>query len=84
MTTTDDDVSRETSPGPVPMVEGKFAIYTTPGGGYHLVYRPTTAEEDHHFEIPDAAAALLNQVMGGDAPTGIMGRMLRPLLGKRG
>lgn len=82
MTTTDDDVSRETSPGPELIVEGKFAIYQTPNGGYHLVYRPSTSEEDHHFEVPAAASAIFQQVMGGASPGGFMGRMLRPILGR--
>lgn len=81
------DVSRETSPaptGPEPLLEGKFAIYPTPAGSYHLVYRLVNGEEDIHFEIPTPMAAILNQMMAGVAPTGMMARVLRPILGRRG
>lgn len=68
------DVSRETSPVPEPVMSGKFAIYQTPQGGYHLAYRTDDAEEDRHIDVPAHLVKMLNTV--GANPKGLMGKMM--------
>lgn len=68
------DVSRETSE-PTPILSGRFAIYETPAGGYHLAYRTEEGpDEDQHFDVPAHLVKVFNHIGGN--PRGIMGRLL--------
>lgn len=44
---------------------GTFALFDTPAGGLHLVYRPEGAQQDVHQEIPAAAVALFTAAQAG-------------------
>ncbi len=39
-------------PAPVPVMRGRFAVYDTPDGGYHLTYQLEGEEEPQHMEFP--------------------------------
>lgn len=76
MTTTDDDVSRETSTveiGPAPVMRGDYSIYETPGGGYHLAYTTDDSQETQHFDVPGQYIKMFGS-MGN--LRGFMGRVL--------
>jgi len=51
---------------PVPISQGTYAIFETPSGGYHLVYRVHGAAEDTHLEIPGAIVSMATRMAGGD------------------
>lgn len=74
------DVEKVTEPAP--FLKGKFAIYETKDGGYHLVYRPDNVEEDQHVEIPGMYVKLMNSKMGnmGLGKAGLK-KMMRGLVG---
>lgn len=42
----------ENTSGPVALLRGKFAVFETPEGGIHLVFRSDTDTEDRHFDVP--------------------------------
>lgn len=50
---------------PEPVLKGRFAIYETPDGGFHLAYRPDESEEDQHVEIPGLYVKLMRRKTGG-------------------
>lgn len=38
---------------PDPLMKGRFTLYETPNGGYHIAYLPDgEGEETRHLEIP--------------------------------
>lgn len=37
---------------PEPMIKGRFTVYETPDGGYHIAYVADGQEETRHMEIP--------------------------------
>lgn len=37
---------------PVVLMEGRFRLYETSEGGYHLVYRVDDTDEDKHIKMP--------------------------------
>lgn len=37
---------------PNPVMNGRFALYETPDGGYHIAYQPDGDTEARHLEIP--------------------------------
>jgi hypothetical protein len=40
---------------PEPFLKGRFNLYETPEGGYHLAYIPDGETETKHMEIPAMA-----------------------------
>lgn len=54
------------TPAPVPDSQGTYAVYRTPRGAIHLVYRPEGAAEDQHLEIPAFAVALMDRAQAGE------------------
>lgn len=59
-----------TTPEPSELFSGRFTLYETPGGGYHLAYRPDGDEELHHFDIPAAVVGAAKMAAeGGISPT---------------
>lgn len=52
---------------PIPDSQGTYAVYRTPRGAIHLVYRPQGAEEDQHIEVPAMAVALMDKAQRGEA-----------------
>lgn len=53
-------------PAPVPDSQGTYAVYRTPKGAIHLVYRPQGAEEDQHMEVPPFAVELMDRAQAGE------------------
>ena len=51
---------------PVPDSQGTYAVYRTPRGAIHLVYRPEGAEEDQHMEVPAFAVELMDRAQAGE------------------
>lgn len=49
----------------VPLIRGRFAVYETPDGGYHLSYRPDNAAEDEHVQIPGVHVTLMRRISAG-------------------
>ena len=51
---------------PVPISQGTYAIFETPKGGLHLVYRVKGAAEDTHLEIPAFVMQMAQRASGQD------------------
>ena len=62
---------------PVPDSAGTYAVYRTPKGAIHLVYRPQGAEEDQHMEIPAMIVSMAERAAAGDNIGGPFGKMLQ-------
>lgn len=56
-----------------PVLAGRFAIFTTPDGGYHLAYRPDESEEDEHVQIPGFYVKLMRKRAGSKGLLGMIG-----------
>lgn len=68
----------ETTPlRPVPDSQGTYAVYRTPRGAIHLVYRPKGTEEDQHLEIPAMIVNMAEKAARGENVGGPFGRMLQ-------
>ena len=37
---------------PEPILMGRFNLFNTPDGGYHIAYIPDGSDETQHLEIP--------------------------------
>lgn len=37
---------------PVPFMQGRFNVYETPDGGYHIAYKKDGEEKVEHIELP--------------------------------
>lgn len=48
-----------------PIVTGRFTVYETPSGGYHIVYRGDneTENDTHHLDIPPALVTMARKAM---------------------
>lgn len=59
---------------PTPVSAGSYALYHTPAGGIHLVYRPFGAEEDQHLDVPPFVITMARRAAGtGDlGPLGVL------------
>jgi hypothetical protein len=76
-------VSAEPLPAQVPqeaVSQGTYALYETPKGGIHLVYRPEGASEDQHMDIPPLAVQAARSMSG--MPDGGLGLMRKMAAGK--
>lgn len=62
---------------PVPASAGSYALYHTPQGGVHLVYRPFGSEEDQHLDVPPFVIAMARKAAGG-GDLGPLGALLLP------
>ena len=60
---------------PTPISHGSYALYPTPSGGLHLVYRVKGSEADGHIDIP---AFVINaaSTMAGDQDLGPLAALL--------
>lgn len=74
------EISDNSETGPIAVSVGTYALYRTPDGGAHLVYRAEGAEEDVHMPIPAMALQLASKMAEGDLP---IPPMLQKMLGKR-
>ena len=66
------EVPAEPAPpaGPVPILEGTFAIFLTPDESIVVAYRPRGAEEDKRFVLPAFIVAMATR-QSGHTPTEI-------------
>lgn len=63
--------------GPVPISAGRYALYDTPQGGKHLVYKPDGTDEDQHIEIPGFIVSMAEKAAsGGGIAPGMLGRLI--------
>jgi hypothetical protein len=60
---------------PVPLSHGSYALYPTPSGGLHLVYRVKGSDQDGHMEIP-AFVVETAAKMAGDEDLGPLAVLL--------
>jgi hypothetical protein len=60
---------------PAPVSCGRYALYETPGGGRHLVYRPDGEAEDAHVDIPPFIMNMAQRAMNGEGP-GLLGKLM--------
>jgi hypothetical protein len=60
---------------PVPFLEGTFAIYETPDGGYHIAYKTKGSDDTQHMEIPGAALKMAKAMSGVSNPFAMFGAM---------
>ena len=63
------------APTPEPVMRGRFAVYDTPDGGYHLTYQLDGEEEPQHLEFPGMLVALARKrgAMAGGPGGGMAG-----------
>jgi len=61
---------------PVPESQGTYAIFKTPKGGIHLVYRPEGMTEDQHLEIPAMIVNMAERAAAGENVGGPFGKLL--------
>lgn len=67
-----DTLPAEVVAPPQPISQGTYALFETPGGGLHLVYRQKGATEDTHMEIPAFVVSMAQKMANGESgPTGI-------------
>ena len=67
-----DTLATELVAPPEPLSQGTYALFQTPKGGLHLVYRAKGAEEDTHMEIPPFVVAMAQKMANGEGdPIGI-------------
>lgn len=70
--------TRDTPPAaPVPDSQGTYAVYRTPRGAIHLVYRPEGVDEDQHLEIPAMIVNMAEKAAAGENVGGPFGKMLQ-------
>jgi hypothetical protein len=62
---------------PQPVSSGTYALYHTPQGGIHLVYRPVGAAEDQHLDVPPFVIKMASKAAGG-GDLGPLGALLLP------
>jgi hypothetical protein len=58
-------------PDPKPAMQGSFALFETPEGGLHLVYRVAGSDDEQHVEIP-AFMVQMAKNMDGQGPMAMM------------
>lgn len=62
---------------PDPILKGRFNLYETPDGGYHIAYLPDGDDETKHFEIPAMVIRMARMAADGKMNPA---RMLKDLL----
>jgi hypothetical protein len=45
-------MSEEIQPAPEPVMKGRFNLYETPDGGYHIAYQKDGEENIEHIDVP--------------------------------
>lgn len=50
---------------PEAVLKGRFAIFETPDGGYHLAYRAEGTETDQHVQVPGFYVKMAMKQAGG-------------------
>jgi hypothetical protein len=53
------------SPLPEPLMNGRFTLYATPNGGYHIAWRPDGTDETQHIEVPQFIANMAKNAAEG-------------------
>ena len=64
------------------LLRGSFALYDTPSGGIHLVWRADGEEEMHHVDVPAFAVNMAQIQMAGKGG-GLMGKLMGKMGGVR-
>lgn len=63
----------EVQPAPVLVHSGTYALYETPDGGRHLVYRRDGEDADTHLpDIPAAALPLIENFLAHGLPPAVL------------
>lgn len=61
---------------PEPIMTGRFNLFETVGGGFHIAYQPDGQEEIQHIEIPAAVIGAAKMAAEGKLnPFKMMGKM---------
>jgi hypothetical protein len=58
-----------------PMMKGRFTLYETPDGGYHIAYLADDTEETRHIEVPGPLVSLAKAGAEGKLNPLAMARM---------
>lgn len=67
-----DTIATDVVAPPEPLSMGTYALFQTPKGGLHLVYRPKGSPEDVHMEIPAFVVSMAQKMANGETnPVGI-------------
>ena len=53
-----------------PSISGRYTLYETPDGGYHIAYNRDGDDEIHHIDIPPALVKMAK--MAGKNPAAFM------------
>lgn len=61
---------------PQPLMRGRFSLYETPSGGYHVAYQADGEDETRHLEIPGQALKMARMLSEGGNPMAMMSKML--------
>jgi hypothetical protein len=65
-----DDTTEEIEP----IARGRFSLYVTPDGGYHIAALIDGEDNERHAEIPGAALKMAG-MLGGKNPMTLLNRM---------
>lgn len=49
---------------PEPLARGRFSLYVTPSGGYHIAFVVDGTDETRHIEVPGAAIKMAEKLTG--------------------
>ena len=60
------DTDIDTTADPTPLMRGRFSLYETVQGGYHLTWRAEGEDVDQHAEVPPMVVKLARK--GGMNP----------------
>lgn len=61
---------------PEALMKGRFSLFETPDGGYHLSYRPDGEDTDQHVEIPGVYVKLMRRHSGSRNPLSALRRAM--------
>jgi len=61
--------------------QGEYRLYEKSDGTLHCVYKPDTAEEDQHFEIPGELLDLMKKAESGELKPQDMMRLAMKFMG---
>ena len=62
---------------PQPVLRGKFSVYETPDGGYHIAYITDGQEDTNHLQIPGSALRMAAKLSGSKNPLAAFSAMMK-------
>jgi hypothetical protein len=69
-------MSENTPQEPTPFLRGRFSLYNTPDGGYHIAYQADGEDDTKHVQIPGAVLKMAERLSGAKNPFAMIGKMM--------